>query len=622
MHTLMKLKLLFVFTLATWFSFSQVPSGYYSTATGSGYTLKTQLHNIIDDHNDQGYSAIDGFMTSYDLDNYYETGSNTILDVYSENPSSSDPYNFTPGNDECGNYSSEGDCYNKEHVIPQSVFSSNTPMQSDAHQLLPTDGRVNGFRGNYPFGRVNDNNLVSQSGISNPTQNGSKLGANLNSGYSSGYSGTVFEPIDEFKGDIARIYFYFITRYESQVGNWSSFAMFDGSSDQVLQTTFLNILLEWHSMDPVSQKEIDRNNNIYYNHQSNRNPFIDYPEYVTAIWSQETDLEAPTPPTDLAASNATSNSIDLNWTASTDNIGVNSYDVYIDGTYYSNTAATTLSVTNLSNNTNYCFVVYAKDSANNTSSGSNQVCESTIDNGTGGGYELFFSEYIEGSSTNKVLEIANFTGTAISLSNYSLKLSSNSNTGWTASYVFPTNAQISNEDVYIIANGGSTLCTDTYDDLNNGITGFNGNDAIGLFKNEVLIDIIGALGDNNDFAKDVTLVRKETIAYPNTTYTSSEWNEFPTNNCTDIGSHNQTLAVINTVVTEFNFYPNPAKLNKLFFKSSRPLSLEVYSVTGKLIVSTTVDNSRPLDISSLNTGLYIIRMTSNNSTQIKKLVRE
>ena len=116
----MKLKLLFVFTLATWFSFSQVPSGYYSTATGSGYTLKTQLHNIIDDHNDQGYSAIDGFMTSYDLDNYYETGSNTILDVYSENPSSSDPYNFTPGNDECGNYSSEGDCYNKEHVIPQS----------------------------------------------------------------------------------------------------------------------------------------------------------------------------------------------------------------------------------------------------------------------------------------------------------------------------------------------------------------------------------------------------------------------------------------------------------------------------------------------------------------------
>ena len=274
------MKHLYILALISSISYGQIPAGYYNTATGSGYTLKTQLSNIIDNHNDQGYNAIDGFMSSYDLDNYYETGSNTILDIYSENPTSNDPYTFTPGNDECGNYSQEGDCYNKEHVIPQSVFSSNTPMQSDAHQLLPTDGRVNGFRGNYPFGRVNDNNLASQSGISNPTQNGSKLGANLNSGYSAGYSGTVFEPIDEFKGDIARIYFYFITRYENQVSNWGSFAMFDGSSDQVLQTTFLSILLEWHSNDSVSQKEIDRNNNIYYNHQNNRNPFVDHPEYA------------------------------------------------------------------------------------------------------------------------------------------------------------------------------------------------------------------------------------------------------------------------------------------------------------------------------------------------------
>lgn len=283
----MKFRFLFGFVLASMFSFSQIPSGYYNSASGTGYNLKTQLSNIIDDHNDQGYSAIDGFMASYELDSYYEPGSNTILDIYSENPSAADPYNFTPETDECGNYSGEGDCYNKEHVIPQSVFNSNSPMYSDAHQLLPTDGRVNGFRGNYPFGRVDDGNLVSQSGISNPTQNGSKLGGNLNTGYSSGYSGTVFEPIDAFKGDIARIYFYFITRYENQVSAWSSYAMFDGSNDKVLETAFLNILLEWHSIDPVSQKEIDRNNNIYYQHQGNRNPFVDHPEYVNAIWNTD-----------------------------------------------------------------------------------------------------------------------------------------------------------------------------------------------------------------------------------------------------------------------------------------------------------------------------------------------
>ena len=618
----MKFRFLFGFVLASMFSFSQIPSGYYNSASGTGYTLKTQLSNIIDDHNDQGYSAIDGFMASYELDSYYEPGSNTILDIYSENPSAADPYNFTPETDECGNYSGEGDCYNKEHVIPQSVFNSNTPMYSDAHQLLPTDGRVNGFRGNYPFGRVDDGNLVSQSGISNPTQNGSKLGGNLNSGYSSGYSGTVFEPIDAFKGDIARIYFYFITRYENQVNAWGSYAMFDGSNDKVLETAFLNILLEWHSIDPVSQKEIDRNNNIYYQHQGNRNPFVDHPEYVNAIWNTETDFEAPTAPTNLTASNPTSNSIDLDWTASTDNNSVSSYDIYIDGSYYGNTSGNTFTATNLANNTNYCFVVYAKDAANNNSLGSNQVCESTIDNGSGGGYELFISEYIEGSGTNKVLEIANFTGATVTLENYSLKLSSNSNTGWTTSYEFPTNAQISNADVYTIANGSSTICTDTYDDLNNSITSFNGNDAVGLFKNNVLIDILGVLGDSDDFAKDVTLVRNETVAYPTTSYTASEWTSFPINNCTDLGGHNQSLDLSEYSINEFDFYPNPAKSNSLFFKTQLPLSLKVYSLTGSLILKASANTSNPLDITKLKTGLYILQITTDSGTQTKKLIRE
>ena len=181
---------------------SQIPNGYYDSATGNDYELKTQLFEIINNHNDQGYNALDDFYITNDIDVYYEND-NTILDIYSENPSGADPYNFSTENS-CGNYSSEGDCYNKEHIIPQSVFGSNYPMRSDAHQVLPTDGRVNGFRSAYPYGVVGQN-LVSQSGISNPTQNGSKLGNNLNEGYSIGYTNIVFEPIDEFKGDIARI---------------------------------------------------------------------------------------------------------------------------------------------------------------------------------------------------------------------------------------------------------------------------------------------------------------------------------------------------------------------------------------------------------------------------------
>lgn len=263
--------------------FAQPPAGYYSSATGTGYILKTQLYNIINDHNDQGYNAIDDFFTTNDKDIYYEND-NTILDPYSERPTSSDPYNYSPTDpgDVCGNYDSEGDCYNPEHVIPQSVFSQATPMRGDAHHLLPTDGRVNGFRSNYPFGVVGT--LISQGGITNPTMNGSKLGNNLNSGYSAGYSGIVFEPIDEFKGDIARIYFYFVTRYENIITGWNAYPMFDGTANKVIADPFLNIMLTWNNIDPISPKEIARNNAIYA-YQGNRNPFIDNADYACMIWS-------------------------------------------------------------------------------------------------------------------------------------------------------------------------------------------------------------------------------------------------------------------------------------------------------------------------------------------------
>lgn len=617
----MKLRLLFVFTLFFSFSFSQIPSGYYNTATSTGYTLKTQLSNIIDDHNDQGYNAIDGFMSSYDLDNYYETGSNTILDVYSENPSSSDPYNFTPGVDECGNYSNEGDCYNKEHVIPQSVFSSNTPMQSDAHQLLPTDGRVNGFRGNFPFGRVNDNNLVSQSGISNPTQNGSKLGANLNSGYSSGYSGTVFEPINEFKGDIARIYFYFITRYENQVGNWSSFAMFDGSSDQVLQTTFLNILIEWHLSDPVSQKEIDRNNNIYYNHQNNRNPFVDHPEYVSMIWNPVTDTEAPTAATNLIASNPTMSSIDLSWTAGTDNIAVNTYDIYVDDTNTLSTSNTSITVTGLAANTEFCFTVFAKDASQNTAPSSNESCETT-EQGASSTNEIFISEYVEGSSNNKALEIANFTGNLINLSGYTIARDVNGNGTYGAA--LQLTGMLATGNVHVISRGNASAETVALaDQISSGdAMSFNGDDPVGLFKNGVLIDIFGNFGGTNNFA-NATYRRKQTVINPTTVFDlAGEWVTSTTNDITDLGSHSAPLGSNDLQENSFSFFPNPARLNKLFFKSTRPLSVEVYSLTGKLILNTTIDSSKSLDISSLNTGLFIIKMRSDSGTKIKKLIRE
>lgn len=274
----MNKKITLLFLLSITLGFSQIPAGYYDTATGSGYTLKTQLSTIISN----GYinNEYAGLYTTYltsDTDLYYENDG-SLLDMYTENPTGTECY-FTYGTNQDDGSGGTSECqkYNREHIIPQSVFSSVDPMKSDAHFVVPSDKYVNAQRDNFPFGRVQT--------ASNTYSNGSKKGNNLNSGYSAGYTGTVFEPIDEFKGDIARMYFYFITRYESQVAGWS-YDMFNNTSNQVLNNTFLNILLTWHLNDPVSAREIGRNNAIYIR-QGNRNPFIDHPEYVCEIYTTQ-----------------------------------------------------------------------------------------------------------------------------------------------------------------------------------------------------------------------------------------------------------------------------------------------------------------------------------------------
>ena len=274
------------FTLITLLSFvvgfAQIPPGYYSTATDTGYLLKTQLYNIIKGHTDRTYAGLYTTYLTSDKDFYYENNG-TLLDMYTENPTGSE-CEFTYGiNQDDGTLgTSECQRYNREHLIPQSVFSSNTPMYSDAHFVVPSDKYVNGQRGDLPFGKVN---------VANQTYtNGTKRGSNLNSGYSAGYSGTVFEPIDEFKGDIARMLLYFAVRYETQVAAWS-FPMFNGTSNQVFTSNAINVLLTWHNNDPVSNREIARNNAIY-TRQNNRNPFIDHPEYAMSIWGSLLNNEA------------------------------------------------------------------------------------------------------------------------------------------------------------------------------------------------------------------------------------------------------------------------------------------------------------------------------------------
>lgn len=250
---------------------------YASVKDLSGLELKTALHNLIKGHSSRSYSEVWTFMKLNSLDTYYEVDG-TILDMYSESPLETDSYNFTPVADQCGSYSGESSCYNREHSFPKSWFDDGYPMYTDIHHLFATDGYVNGKRSNNPFGEVGTTATWT-------SKNGSKLGLGSDD---LGYSGVVFEPIDEFKGDFARAYFYMATRYEDVISTWSvnsseANAVLDGSSDYVYEAWVIAVLKKWHDIDPVSQKELDRND-AAYDFQFNRNPFIDHPEFVNDIW--------------------------------------------------------------------------------------------------------------------------------------------------------------------------------------------------------------------------------------------------------------------------------------------------------------------------------------------------
>lgn len=250
------------------------PVGYYASAAGTGATLKTQLYNIIKNHTAQSYTYLwTAFKTTDDVDN----AGLKVWDVYSDIPGPTpEPYEYAFGNNQCGTYQTEGDCYNREHSFPASWFNDAAPMYTDLFHVIPADGYVNNRRSNYPLGIVGSAEWTSL--------NGSKVGTCTYPGY----TGKVFEPIDEYKGDFARTYFYMATRYENLIAGWyanstEANAVLQNNAFPVFEPWFLTMLTKWHEADPVSAKETDRNDAVYAI-QGNRNPFIDHPEYVYQIW--------------------------------------------------------------------------------------------------------------------------------------------------------------------------------------------------------------------------------------------------------------------------------------------------------------------------------------------------
>ncbi len=248
------------------------PAGYYDAAAGlSGEALRAALHDIIDAHTPVSYDfAWTAYYTTDDKPN------GKVWDIYSDVPGGVPPYEYTFGVDEGGEGGAEGNGYSREHSFPKSWFGGEVaPMFTDLFALYPCDAHVNGNRGTYPYGEVDSPTWVSL--------NGSRRGTCS----TPGYTGVAFEPIDAYKGDLARTYFYMSTRYYGEDGAWPGGPMTDGAD---LLPWAKAMLLAWHEQDPVSQKEIERNGTIH-GFQNNRNPFIDHPEFVDAVFGDATGAE-------------------------------------------------------------------------------------------------------------------------------------------------------------------------------------------------------------------------------------------------------------------------------------------------------------------------------------------
>jgi endonuclease I len=225
---------------------------YYQSAIGkTGEALKTELHNIIDDHRELSYDNVWDALRNTDED---PNNPNNVILLYTGRSQS-----------KLSNGGNVND-WNREHVWAKSHgdFGTSAGAGTDIHHLRPTDVSVNSSRGNLDF----DNG---------GTQHSEALG--------NYYDSDSWEPRDAVKGDVARMLFYMAVRYEGDSGELDLELNNNVNNGSAPLHGKMSVLLEWHREDPVDARERRRNDIIFKDYQSNRNPFIDHPEWAESIWN-------------------------------------------------------------------------------------------------------------------------------------------------------------------------------------------------------------------------------------------------------------------------------------------------------------------------------------------------
>ena len=752
--------------------FAQIPAGYYNAAASkTGETLRSALRDIVT----SGSVKLPYTSSSFDVwDAYSVTDSrpgnhNQIWDMYSDVPGGSPSYTYTIFTNQCGTSGAEGDCYSREHQVPNSWWGgfddANNPQYTDLHHLPPADQYVNSRKSAHPIGQTSSASWIST--------NGSKVGPCS----WPGYSGTVFEPIDEYKGDFARAYLYMATRYKNVLSSWvnnysgteAQYVINDSSNNY--KQWFIDMLVRWTINDPVSQKEIDRNNAIYYNTpQHNRNPYIDHPEYVCIVWSSTSCssgpqiaavIQNPLFPNSLntvsvsASVNSTvaistvylvygfdgssfQDTIPMNFSTgvtyitsaslpafaagtavyykiiAVDNLSntgtssINSYSVlkgepaaYPAGFACGNISGSTISLTwvdanggsvpdgylvktsnvslaaisdpvdgiaepdgsflknisqgiqgvtfsGLSSAAPYYFKIYPySNSGTNinyktSATPPNTVCTTSASPGGGCAPDLIISEYVEGSSSNKYIEIANYTGSTVSLSNYRLRLFSNGSATATSDILL--SGTLNNQATVVYRNSAATIYTGA--STTSGAVNFNGDDAFGLFKisSGSYVDIFGRIGEDpgttwsagSNTTLDKTLVRNASvtsgvIANPSAGFPTlaTEWTQYNQDVIGNLGDHTMSCSFCAspTIQTSIiNFSSVGASSMTINWTNGNGSNRIVVMKQGSTVTGTPLNNTTYTANSvfgsgiTLNTGEYIVYNNTGSSVTVSNLV--
>jgi len=485
--------------------------------------------------------------------------------------------------------------WNREHTYPKSLGNPSLGTSgpgSDAHHLRACDVQRNSNRGSKKFSSGSGNSGDSNGG---------------------------WYPGDEWKGDVARMMMYMYLRYGSQclptnvgIGNSNS-----------VDSNMINLFLEWNAEDPVSQYEINRNNylgdisNTYA--QGNRNPFIDNPYLATAIWggptaqntwgSSSPDTEAPTAPTDLEVTSEGSTSIELNWTASTDNINVTEYQIYVDGNLYMTVNTNSATVTNLSPETTYSFYVIALDNAGNESTPSETITGTTTNTGSVGG-ECASEDFENIPPDNSSYTDRTWTG---------------NNGQWTATKA-RTDMSINDRAITIDFRGNSDGETLTSPSIPGGIANLS------ITTQRFYSGTDGSL----DILVNNTVIGS--VPYSDTAQTTTIENINIDGNITVVVQDNDsgsarvaiddlswtcysTMDIDDQDFSKLSIYPNPVHGNFITVSTNETLQFKIYNIIGKLVSEgQTVNNN--INVSMLSSGVYIVKLSNGKQQITKKIIKE